>query len=379
MAGLIDDPAVAILLTGALVGLATAPLGLFLVLRGDALLSDAISHSIVFGIIVVWLLTGQVSGPLQLIGAGLTGLATVALSEALARTRLVRTDAAVGLVFPALFAAGVLLISLYARDVHIDPHAVLLGEIGFVWLDTVDIWGVPVPVAVVTLAAVAGLNVGFVALVWKELKLATFDAGLAAALGFAPALLSYALLTLTSVTAVAAFDAVGAVMFVAFVIAPPATALLLTDRLARALGLACAASVAATVSGYLLAVAWDVSIGGMMASMTGVLFALALVAGPRYCVIAQALARRGRRLENDCRTLAVHLHTHEDAPEREEENTARALREHLRWGDEHARRVILRSLDAGLIRRDGALLALTEKGEAVAREIFEPWARAGRR
>jgi hypothetical protein len=124
--------------TGALVGIAASLVGTFLVLRGSSMLSDAISHSIVFGIVVVWLFTGLTTGPLQIAGAAAAGLLTVVLTEALTRTRLVRNDAAIGLVFPALFAAGILLINIYGRDVHLDEHTVLLGEIGFVWLDTVD-------------------------------------------------------------------------------------------------------------------------------------------------------------------------------------------------------------------------------------------------
>lgn len=266
-----------ILLTGVLVGVSGALLGSFLVLRGNAMLSDAISHSIVLGIILVWLLTRQTSGPLPLIGAALTGVLTVVLTEALARSRLVRMDAAIGLVFPALFALGVMLISLHARDVHLHVDTVLLGEIGFVWLETTPVFGQPVPVAVVTLGAVLAVNLAVVLALWKELKLASFDPGLAAALGFLPGVLHYLILTLTSITAVAAFDAVGAVLFIAFVIVPPATAFLLTRRLGSMVMLAIALSVAACVAGYLLARLWNVSIAGMMASMTGVWFALALL------------------------------------------------------------------------------------------------------
>src|SRR5690554_3147443 len=252
--GFFDSIPAMIVLTGVLVGISAAILGSFLVLRGNAMLSDAISHSIVFGIVVVWLLTGQASGPVQVLGAALTGVMTVVLSELLARSRLVRMDAAIGLVFPALFAAGVILISVHARDVHIDVDTVLLGEIGFVWLHTVSIFGQRVPVAVATLGVVLVVNLAFVLLLWKELKLATFDPGLAAALGFLPGVLHYAILTLTSVTAVAAFDAVGAILFIAFVIVPPATAYLLTRRLWLMVALAVALSVAACVSGYALAV-----------------------------------------------------------------------------------------------------------------------------
>ena len=359
-----------ILLTGILVGVSGALLGSFLVLRGNAMLTDAISHSIVFGIIVVWLLTGHMSGPVQVLGAALTGVLTVVLSELLARSRLVKIDAAIGLVFPALFAAGVLLISIYARDVHIDVQTVLLGEIGFVWLNTVMIRGVDVPIAVTTLGAVLVVNLAFVLVLWKELKLTTFDPGLAAALGFLPVALHYAVLTLTSVTAVAAFDAVGAILFIAFVIVPPATAYLLTRRLWLMVVLAVGLSVAACVAGYLLAIMWNVSIAGMMASMTGLWFAIALLFAPDHGLIAQAFGWRSKRLDHDCRALVAHLFTHQDTPQMAEENTQRALVEHLRWPAPRARAAILRAHDRDLIERRAGLLTLRPKGTAEAEAIF---------
>src|SRR5690625_1870338 len=130
-----------IVTTGGLVGIAASLMGTFLVLRGYSMLTDAISHSVVFGIVVVWLLTGAVSGPVQIVGAALTGLLTVWLTELVASSGRVKQDAAIGLVFPVMFAAGVLLMNIYARNVHIDQHTVLLGEIGFIWLDTLELGG----------------------------------------------------------------------------------------------------------------------------------------------------------------------------------------------------------------------------------------------
>jgi manganese/zinc/iron transport system permease protein len=361
---------VMIVLTGVLTGISAALLGSFLILRGNAMLTDAISHSIVFGIIVVWLLTGQTSGPVQVLGAAVTGVLTVVLSELLARSRLVKMDAAIGLVFPALFAAGVILISINARNVHLDVDSVLLGEIGFVWLNTVALFGVDVPVAVATLGAVLVVNLTFVLVLWKELKLATFDAGLAAALGFLPGVLHYAILTLTSVTAVAAFDAVGAILFIAFVVVPPATAYLLTRRLWLMVMLAVGFSVAAVISGYFLALHWNVSIGGMMASMTGVWFTLALLFAPAQGLVAQALRARTERLDHDCRALVAHLFTHQDTPAMAEENTLRALVSHLRWTAPRARAAVLRAHDRDLIERRDGLLCLRPKGTAEVEAIF---------
>jgi manganese/zinc/iron transport system permease protein len=364
---------VMIMLTGALVGSAATLVGVFLVLRRNSMLSDAISHSIVFGIVIVWLLTREQSGPAQLIGAALTGVLTVFLTELLVSTRKVKDDAAIGLVFPVLFSIGVLLLNLYARDVHIDEHTVLLGEIGFIWLDTLEVGGYVVPQAVAWMSLVTLVNGAFVGLFWKELKLTTFDPALAKALGFAPTALFYALLMLTSTTAVAAFDAVGAILFIAFVIVPPSAAYLLTDRLSLMLAIGIAIAIASSIAGYYAAVAIDVSIGGMMAVMTGAFLAAAFLFGPRYGYLARSWRHMRQRYVNESRTLAVHLYNHEGRQEARDENVVGALQDHLWWDAAKARKVIDRSLRLGFVIREGEQLHLTTRGRQVALELLEPW------
>lgn len=378
MAALFASDVAMIVLTGALVAAAAALLGTFLVLRGNAMIADAISHAIVLGIVVVWLATHVTSGPVQLVGAAVTGVVTVFLIEALAASRRVKPDAAIGLVFPALFAIGVLLLNLYARDVHIDTHTVLLGEIGFVWLDTMSVAGVEVPRAVVWMSLITVINAAFVLAFFKELKLGIFDRELAVALGLAPTALFYALFALTSTTAVAAFDAVGAVLFVAFVIVPPAAAYMLTDRLVPMLLLAVVIGVAASLSGYPLALALDVSIGGMMAVMTGVFFAVAFLCGPRHGLLAQVWRHRQQRYADESRALVVHLQAHEGGARAGEENQVPALEQHLGWSPVQAQRILRRSLRRGLVLREGERLHLTERGRATARELVEPWSARGR-
>ena len=362
-----------IMATGALVGIAASLLGSFLLLRKSGMLSDAISHSIVFGIVVVWLISRQQSGPVQIIGAALTGVLTVFLTEALAASKRVKYDAAIGLVFPALFSIGVLLMNLYARNVHIDQHTVLLGEIAFVWLNTYHIAGVEVPKSLLWMGVMTLINLLFVSLFYKELKLATFDAALAKALGFAPVALFYGLLALTSASAVAAFDSVGAILFITFIIVPPAAAYLLTDKLWKVMFYASLIALGSSIAGYYLAVFWDVSVGGMMALMTGIFLLLAFFLSPRYGLIVQELRRFQSQEQNLSRALAVHLYHHENTPAQAEENVVSALREHLRWKDASIRRALIRSLDDGVIQRQGELLVLTAKGRSIAQEIFEPW------
>ena len=368
----INNPAFVIITVSALVGIASSLLGTFLVLRKNSMLSDAISHSILLGIVLVYLLTQNQYSPFFILGAAATGVLTVFLTEAIVSSGRVKNDAAIGLVYPFLFAVAVLLINVYASNVHIDTDAVLVGAVEFAWINTVNLGGVAVSLPLLSMLAVTLLNTLFVVLFYKELKLITFDPSLGAALGFSPTLVFYALLSLTSITAVTAFDAVGAVLLVAFVIVPPSAAYLLTDKLWRMLLYGVLISVTSAVLGYVSAVWLDVSIGGMMAVYTGVFLLLAFLLGPRYGLIAQEIRRSRQREQNEARTLMVHLYNHEDDAGSEESELA-ALRTHLRWSDTKAQHVLEYSLDNKLVTQAKERLLLTAKGRVLAQEVLEPW------
>jgi manganese/zinc/iron transport system permease protein len=232
------SPEVVILLTATLVASACALPGVFLVLRKLAMVADAISHAILPGIVVAYFLA---RGPNLLAGfvwATAAGVLTVGLIEALHRTGRVKEDAATGIVFPAMFALGVFLVARYFANLHVDTDAVLYGEIALAPFDTLLIGGRDLgPQSLWVMGGLTLLNLAFILLFYKELKLATFDPGLAATLGFAPVALHYGLMTLVALTTVGAFTAVGAILVVALLIVPAATAYLLTDRLPVMIGL----------------------------------------------------------------------------------------------------------------------------------------------
>lgn len=357
---------VQIALTGALLALSGALIGTFLVLRGQSLATDAIAHAIVLGIVVVWLLTGLRAGPVTVAGAAGAGLAAVLGAQALARSGLMRGDAAVGLVFSSMFALGVLLISAFARNIHLDVDSVLLGEIGLVWLDMRRFAGMDLPLAVWTLGAVGLLNAGFVALFWKELKLASFDPGLAQALGFAPHWLERGLLALTALTAVAAFEAVGVVLFLAFVVVPALAASLLARSLAGVLALAVAFGLLGVGVGLRAGFRWDVNIGGAMALATGLGLAAALILSPRAGLVAVLTRQRAGGRTARLEALLVHLSSHAGTPDQRRENRPATLTGHLGWSPAQARATTLDALDGGLIARAGDELTLTATGQARA-------------
>lgn len=361
-----------IILITSVVAASCSIVGTFLVLRRMSLMSDAISHAILFGIVIMFFFIESTASLPMILAATLTGVLTVTLVELLFRTRLVKEDAAIGLVFPVLFSIGVILISRYAGNVHLDTDAVLLGEVVFAPFDRLTVGGLDLGPRTLWLAVGIGLvNLAFVVVFYKELKLATFDAGLAAALGFSPAAIHYALMTLVSVTAVGSFEAVGSVLVVALMIAPPAAAYLLTDRLPVMLGLSVAAGVLSAVSGYGLARWLDASIAGSMATMSGVIFALALFLAPRQGLVARWATRRRQRWQFAGEMLLVHLSHHEGSPEEADECSVEHLSRHMKWPPAFGERVVQHVTRHGLARCvDGSGLVLTKAGRDLARQIM---------
>ncbi len=364
-------PQLEIQLIAAVTAAACALVGAFLVLRKTALLSDAISHAILPGIVLAFFHTENLNSPLLLVAAAATGVLTVFLIEALGRTRLVKQDAAIALVFPALFSIGVVLISRYASGVHLDTDAVLLGDPAFSWIRRFEVGGRDLgPQSLWLMGAVLAMVLAFVTVFYKELKISTFDAALAGALGLAPAAVHYALMTLVSVVAVGAFDVVGSILVVGLMIAPPAAAWLLTDRLPVLLGLSVALGVVSAVAGYWLARGLDVSIAGAMAVMAGVVFAVCLAVAPDRGLVAQARRRARQRVAFAERMLLVHLLHHEHTPQADRECRVGHLQEHLRWERSFAQRAVRAAERGGAVTRTGDRLALTGPGREAAQRAM---------
>jgi manganese/zinc/iron transport system permease protein len=360
-----------IILIASVVAASCALVGSFLVLRRMALLSDAISHAILFGIVLMFFVVESTTSPLLIVAATLTGVLTVLLVEALTRTQLVKEDAAIGLVFPLLFSLGVILITRYAANVHLDVDAVLLGEIAFAPFSRFVVFGLDLgPQALWLALGVGALNVLFIVLFWKELKLATFDAGLAAALGFSPVLIHYALMTLVSVTAVSSFEAAGTVLVVALMIAPPAAAYLLTDRLPVMLGLSVGIGVLSAVTGFALARVLDASIAGSMATMTGVAFLLALLFAPRRGLVRKWTRGRSQRRQFAGEMLLVHLSQHESDPALANEATIEHMARHMKWPEGFGETIASHLVREGLASRFNGSLALTPLGREVAQRVM---------
>jgi manganese/zinc/iron transport system permease protein len=354
------SPALTIILAGAFVGASCALVGSFLVLRKMALLGDAISHAVLPGIVIAFLVTNSRASVPMLLGAGALGLLTVLLVELFNRSRRLREDASIGVVFPALFSLGVILISRYAAQVDLDLDCVLYGEIAYAPLDTLMLGGRAIgPKALWVNGSILLVDLLFVLILYKELKISTFDAGLAATLGFSPLLLHYLLMSAVSLTVVGAFESVGAILVVAMLVVPPATAYLLTERLGPMLALSAALGAISAAAGYGLARWWDCSIAGAMALVTGILFLLALLFSPTHGLVARLLIHRrlGGRLASEL--LLLHLRKGgEGLP-------VAVLERRFGWDPRRLQRVLSKLLREGWVERAGEGLRLTASGAEV--------------
>ncbi len=455
------DPRMTATVIGILVAVSGGLLGTFLLLRKMSLTSDAISHTILLGIVVAFLimtgifgLEADLSSPWLIIGAAAAGVVTVVITELIYRSGLVKQDAALGLAFPLLFAISVILISRFADNVHLDADSVIVGEIGIAWANTnshcfsncdeviitpederaevgrtctnctpgginprspeavfeeicancgtytaAEAWRdrlipeAPVlvywPKSITVMGLITLINVLFVIVFYKELKLSTFDNALAKALGFRPGLLHYALMILVSVTAVGAFDAVGAILVVAFFIIPAAAAYLLTERLSVMLILSSVVGGLAAYTGYDLArgnflglfqvsdiltfldrtiglggyTTWNTSISASMVIMLFVFFVAVWVVSPRYGLVSTLIWRRRQKQQFAYQVLLGHIYNHQETSEASTELAVDTLYEHFRWSPTQMRFALGRLRALNLVRIHDERVMLTERGE----------------
>ncbi len=242
-------------LIGALCAASAALLGNFIVLRRMSLIGDAISHAVLPGLAAAFLLTGQRQGIAIFVGAAFVGVLTVLLTELARRYGRVDEGAAIGVVFTGLFAVGLILINLdAARRVDLDAGCVLYGSLELAVLDRVPFLGYEVPRGMLPLSIVLAMNTLFVVLLYRPLKVSTFDPQLAAAQGVPVSLMHYALAAIVAITAVASFESVGNILVVAMLVVPPVTAWLITDRLALMIPLSVAFGVFTAILGHLAAI-----------------------------------------------------------------------------------------------------------------------------
>ncbi len=363
-------PQLEIILLACVVAAACAIPGVFLVLRKVSLMSDAISHAILLGIVVSFFIVKDITSPFLLLGAAATGILTVSLTELLIGTKKLKEDASIGLVFPVFFSLGIILISKYAGDIHLDVDAVLLGEIAFAPFDRFILFGLDIPRSLLVMGIILVANIALILTFYKELKMSTFDEGLAIALGFSPVLVHYSLMSMVSITAVGAFDAVGSILVVALMIAPASAAYLLTNRLPIMILLSALIGMLSGITGYYVAHIFDANIAGSIAMMAGAFFILAWLASPQKGLVVQAMLHRKKKVLFSSHLLLIHLLDHENTPSEKTENTVENAEIHMKWTPLLTARAIEKALREHWIIQRESRLFLTSLGRSVAQDVM---------
>lgn len=351
---------------------ACAILSPFLVLRKLSMVSDAISHSVLLGIVLAFFIVKDIGSPLLIAGAALFGVITVFAVEFLSGTGLVKNDNAVGIVFPMFFALAVVLITKFARNVRLDTDIVLMGEVIIAPLNRTEFLGLDLPKAFVQMGILFIVNLLFIIIFFKELKITTFDKGFAMLAGFSSVALFYALMTLSSLTAVTAFDAVGAILVVSFLITPGAAAYLISKDLKVMIAISVGYAVINSVLGYVLSLLMNVSMSGMTAAVAGVTFLITFLFNKEGLITA-IFIRLKRKSELKPELFLTHIGNHSGKKEELEELGLGSIRDHLKWKQAEVDKIAGRLIRRGLIRIDIGknIYDLTEKGREKFLEIEE--------
>jgi len=379
----LDLPA---LLASLFAALSCALLGSFLVLRRQSLMGDAISHAVLPGIVVAFLISGANAQFSVFIGAAIAGILSSALIEAVIKFGRLESGAAMGVVFSVFFAAGVLLIEqASAGNIHLDADCLLHGQLETIFWNPPQVsnWGSfvellrQVPGEVYASLGIALLTVFIISFFYKELAISSFDPSLATALGFDARLIHYLLMVMVAAAVVASFKVVGSILVIAMIICPPATARLLTDKLKTQLILSAFFAVLSVTSGYFIAAfgpfwigfANSVSAAGMMAVSSGIFLSLTVFFAPQYGLVARKLRRYRLTRQVAREDLLGLLYRAEELSSRVDGilTTAQAL-EAL----ESRRTTALAISDAernGEIQSQKNMLRLTERGRESARNL----------
>lgn len=350
--------------------LACAVLGVFLVLRRLSMVSDAISHSVLLGIVIGYFVTKDIGSVLLIIGASLFGVLTTVCIELLIKSKRVTEDASVGIIFPLFFSIAVILITRYARNVHLDTEVVLIGEIILAPLHRINFLGLSLPKALVQMSFVLLVNIVFIAVFFRKLKISSFDPVYAGVAGIAGAGLYYVFMALVSFTAVSAFESVGAILTISFFISPAASAYLISKDLKITIFLAAVYAVVNSCIGYFLAVKFNVSMSGMCALVSGLTFmiTIALYPGGIITKIIRYIKNKNRFSRE---LLILHIDNHTGKKNALGELGYSTIREHIAWSDSKLKYVLDKLIKKGYVYRakERGVYSLTETGKKLSDDI----------
>ena len=350
--------------------LACAVLGVFLVLRRLSMVSDAISHSVLLGIVIGYFVTKDIGSVLLIIGASLFGVLTTVCIELLIKSKRVTEDASVGIIFPLFFSIAVILITRYARNVHLDTEVVLIGEIILAPLHRINFLGLSLPKTLVQMSFVLLINIVFIAVFFRKLKISSFDPVYAGVAGIAGAGLYYVFMALVSFTAVSAFESVGAILTISFFISPAASAYLISKDLKITIFLAAVYAVVNSCIGYFLAVKFNVSMSGMCALVSGLTFMITIAVYPGG-IITKIIRYIKNKNRFSRELLILHIDNHTGKKNALGELGYSTIREHIAWSDSKLKYVLDKLIKKGYVYRakERGVYSLTETGKKLSDDI----------
>ena len=350
--------------------LACAVLGVFLVLRRLSMVSDAISHSVLLGIVIGYFVTKDIGSVLLIIGASLFGVLTTVCIGLLKKSKRVTEDASVGIIFPLFFSIAVILITRYARNVHLDTEVVLIGEIILAPLHRINFLGLSLPKALIQMSFVLLINIVFIAVFFRKLKISSFDPVYAGVAVIAGAGLYYVFMALVSFTAVSAFESVGAILTISFFISPAASAYLISKDLKITIFLAAVYAVVNSCIGYFLAVKFNVSMSGMCALVSGLTFMITIAVYPGG-IITKIIRYIKNKNRFSRELLILHIDNHTGKKNALGELGYSTIREHIAWSDSKLKYVLDKLIKKGYVYRakERGVYSLTETGKKLSDDI----------
>ena len=261
----------------AITGISCSLIGSLLLLKQSVMVADAISHTILLGIVLAFFIVPDLDSPWLMVGAAILGVVTVIAIELLIKTGRIKNDAAIGLVFPAFFSLAVVLISRYLRNVHLDMDIVMLGEVIFAPLNRTEFFGMDLPKALVQGSWLLVVNIIYIVFNYRSLKIRLFDETFARSIGMKVFLLDLVLMSLVSFTSVISFQSIGVILVLALMVAPAMTARCLTNHFASMLVIGSIIASINSILGYFAAVYLNVSISGMVSATSFLTFLIVFI------------------------------------------------------------------------------------------------------
>lgn len=292
-----------------LISLSCSISGVFLILKKMSMMSDSITHTVLLGIVISYLIFNDLNSPFLIIGASIIGIVTVYLTNILSNTKLLSEDSSIGIIYPFLFSIAIILISKYTSNTHLDVDAVFLGSLEFTTFDRLIINGIDLgSKAIYKSIIILFITIIFIKIFYKELKVSTFDPVYSIVIGLSSVVINYLFMFLISINVVAAFDATGSILVISFMVGPPVTAYLISNDIKKMIYISCVISIISCILGVLIAFLIDLSISGTISVVILIIFFIVVLFVSKNSIIKKMIKVRKKRKEFNDLIILYNIH-----------------------------------------------------------------------